>query len=167
MTYSLLSSRSLPLDSLGRLSASRGRVTWSGVSGTAVWLLVGASAAYWGLQLVEDRVPVPVPRVSATQVEVDSRAVALALGGGAQRVDVDTAPAPAVTARYTLHGVAADAQGHGVALLAAPGSPVVALRVGAQLPDGWCLESLSRDEAVMAGPGGTPRVSLKMLPGAN
>ncbi|NIC42229.1 general secretion pathway protein C [Aquabacterium sp. A08] len=144
------------------LPFARGRTWGPRLLSWAVWGLVGGSVAHWGLRLAHSPRAEPLPASVAPVPWVDVQAMARALGG----TDNDRASAgpPAASAApvHTLLGVVAGAQGRGVALLLAPGEPVRPVRLGERLPDGWRLEALGRDHAVLAGPGGQGAATVRL-----
>ncbi|ADU98566.1 general secretion pathway protein C [Alicycliphilus denitrificans] len=110
----------------------------------ALWVLAGASAVYWGLQL-SGRVAGPAPAAAAPEpVAADAQALARLLGAQAA-----SAPeAPAAASRFVLLGLlAGTASGDGAALIAVDGKPARPYRVGASVEPGLVLQSLSRREA--------------------
>jgi general secretion pathway protein C len=137
--------------------ATTRRAAWVRWGVTAlVWLALGGSAAYWGWRWWGHAVPVTLPAPVHQPLNVDVATVAKALGDGraAPASSTATSPVLAVRNRAVLVGVATDAQGRGVALVSVDGQAPVPMRVGASLPDGWVLKSLSRNEAVLTAPTG-------------
>jgi general secretion pathway protein C len=104
-------------------------------------LLAAASAAYWVLGLA-DLAGQSQPRASVQQspAAADSKVLARALGG-----DLAQQPKPveAVSSQYQLLGVVAGPVGKGYALLLVGGAPPKTYTVGAALPDGQVLQSVS------------------------
>ncbi len=133
----------------------------SRAAGFSLWLLVGLSAAYWGLRLGEDRAPaVALPEAPVAMPGMDGGAIALALGAG--RVPAESAAAAAVASRIELRGVIAQGR-QGVALLSVDGQPGRAVRVGAQVREGVVLHSVGPRHAQLAdAASGAPLQRLEM-----
>jgi hypothetical protein len=100
----------------------------------SVWLLLGGSVAYWGLQLL-DR-PVPTPASVAPATELSSTQVDLSRLLGVVAAEPVAAPQVAPSSQLRLLGVVAPrnpraaAAGEGVALIEVDGVPRT-VRVGA------------------------------------
>jgi general secretion pathway protein C len=110
------------------------------------WLLVGLSAAYWGLRLGE-----PAPSLQSglalpvATAAVDAAAVVAVLGGS---------PAPAgqsapLQKRFELVGVVAEGR-KGVALLSIDGQPAQPFLVGAAVDKGLKLHAVAHRRAELA-----------------
>lgn len=147
---------------LVRPRVAAGRIGWPWLAGVVVWAGVGLSSAYWGLRWWEQRPTQAVPGEVGVPLEVDEVALARALGPEPGQSGEATEADATVAAPPTLLGVATDAQGRGVALLQAPGEPVRPVRVGAQLSNGWRLDKLERDQAVLLAPAGGQKVTLRV-----
>jgi hypothetical protein len=117
-----------------------------------VWSLVGVSVAAWGWPLWSQEAPQALPLPVAEPIAANTQAVAKALGAGDTRPGLAPArqQASAPTAvGLALTGLARDASGAGVALIAAEGRPTAAYRVGALVTDNWRLQALHPHEAVL------------------
>ncbi|RKJ98459.1 type II secretion system protein N [Alicycliphilus denitrificans] len=128
----------------------------------ALWVLAGASAVYWGLQL-SGRAAGPAPAAAAPEpVAADAQALARLLGAQA----VSAPEAPAAASRFVLLGLlAGTASGDGAALIAVDGKPArpYPYRVGASVEPGLVLQSLSRREARLgASVDGATTLTLEM-----
>lgn len=129
-----------------------------------IWLLVGLSAAFWGLRLGDSRTTPSVAPVQAMPAALDAAAVVAALGGApvAEIASNPTVPAQ----RVELHGVIAQGQG-GVALLSIDGQPVKPYAVGMVLEGGRVLKAVGQRHAELADPGASATVQrLEMPPAA-
>jgi len=130
-----------------------------------VWAVALASLTHWGLKVFgASSSAMAAPAVRPSMHPVDTTLVAKSLGGN-QR-DPVAAPAPAAPSRFTLLGVVAGVQRHGVAVIAAEGKPAKSLRVGGKVEDGLLVQAVER-RSVRLGPtmDGPTTVTLN-LPGA-
>lgn len=131
----------------------------------ALAALAAASAAYWGLKLVNtgDKAEVSqAGEMPASQV-VDAQAVARALGGGVAAVVAAPAAPLSVASRFVLMGVVADAGNGGAALISVDGKPARPFRVGAAVDGRLILQSVTGRKAALAAAAGAPvEVSLEL-----
>lgn len=130
----------------------------------ALWVLVAASAVYWGLKLAARPAPGPVaaPAVRTPQAS-DPAAVARLLG--ASPAATAAAPAaPSLASRFNLVGVVASRSQHGAALIAVDGKPARPFRVGAAVDEGLVLQSVDARRAVLAADANGPPVLTLELP---
>lgn len=132
-----------------------------------IWLLVAASAAYWGLRLLVK--PQAVPRQA-----VLAGASAAAVGDlsrllGQAPVQAMAQPAQVVAeSRFRLVGVVApragQAQGQasGLALISVDGKPPRTVGVGREIEPGLRLLSVSQRQADLGAGGSAPRIALTL-----
>ena len=104
-------------------------------------LVAGASVVYWVLAVTGlPNQQAPAANAMAAPDAVSAKALARALGGDLQA----PASSPALpSTQYQLAGVVAGPVGKGYALLAVGSAPAKAYTVGAALPDGMVLQSVS------------------------
>ncbi|MFM2261902.1 MAG: hypothetical protein RI959_578 [Pseudomonadota bacterium] len=140
-----------------------GESVWPKLATLAVWLAVGVSSSYWGLQLWGKAAPVAVPVVPQPTLVIDQAAVARALG--AAKVQPGVVQVAGSAPKVVLLGVAGDAKGQGVALLSVDGQAPKPYRVGVEVTDGWRLESVAGRAAVLAaGDKAAPTHRLELPP---
>ncbi len=128
-----------------------------------VALLLAASVVFWVM-----RWPVPatgpvLPLLASSDdvPVVDATSLARLLGAGVAATDV--AVAPDAASRFRLTGVVALGGGKGVALLSVDGKPAKPYRIGAQLEEGWVLQSVAqRSVALGADASGPVRLQLEL-----
>lgn len=131
--------------------------------GFLIWLLVGLSAAFWGLRLGDSRTTASVATPQALPAALDVAAVVAALGGSPSP---ETAPNAALPAqRVELLGVIAQGQS-GVALLSIDGQPVKPYAVGMVLEGGRVLKAVGQRHAELADPGASATVQRLEMPPA-
>ena len=132
-----------------------------------IWLLVAASAAYWGLRLLVKPQPVPGQAVVA--------AGPAAAVGDLSRL-LGPAPVPAVAqpaqvaaeSRFRLVGVVAPrggqgtGQASGLALISVDGKPPRTVAVGREVEPGLRLLSVSQRQADLGAGGTAPRMALTL-----
>jgi general secretion pathway protein C len=114
----------------------------------AIWALVAASAAYWGLKLSGRNDVATAPPAARSPAPVDPVAVARLLGysptvaaGGAQ---------PSAASRFALVGVVASRAHSGAALISVDGKPPKPFRVGSAVDEGLVLKSVDARRAELA-----------------
>ena len=114
----------------------------------AVWALVAASAAYWGLKLSSADDLASAPPAPRNPAPVDTAAVARLLGSNPSAVAA--APAPSAGSRFALLGVVANRGHGGAALIAIDGKPAKPFRVGSLVEEGLVLQSVDAKQAALA-----------------
>ena len=129
-----------------------------------IWLLVAASAAYWGLRLLVRPQPVPGQAVVAAGPAAAVGDLSRLLG----QAPVQAAAQPAQVAaesRFRLVGVVAPRTGQasGLALISVDGKPPRTVGVGREVEPGLRLLSVSQRQADLGAGGSAPRMAL-MLP---
>lgn len=112
-----------------------------------IWLLVGISAAFWGLRLGDARTGAAEPTFKATPAALDTAAVVAALGGTPMAQSVT--PAAVLAQRIELFGVIAQGQ-LGVALLSIGGQSAQPYAVGSLLEGGRVLKAVGQRHAELA-----------------
>jgi general secretion pathway protein C len=126
-----------------------------------LWALAAASIVFWGLRLAAPSDAIAPPAVAAPAAAVDSAAVAQLLG--AVPSEVVATPTPDAASRFVLKGVVADTDQQGAALIAVDGKPARPFRVGAQIADGFVLQSVTvRAAALGATPDSAPLFTLQL-----
>ena len=132
-----------------------------------IWLLVAASAAYWGLRLWVKPQPVPGQAVLAAGPAGAVGDLSRLLG----QAPVQAVAQPALVAaesRFRLVGVVApqgdqaSAQASGLALISVDGKPPRTVAVGRELEPGLRLLSVSQRRADLGAGGTAPRMSLTL-----
>lgn len=125
------------------------------------------SVAYWGLhwQLPASAVMAAVA-VGASEQPVDTQVVGKALGAA----DLAQAAVPGVdsmseSSRFVLLGVVGNA-GTGSALIAVDGGAAKPVRIGAEVADGWRLQSVTGRNALLVNNASELELSLPALPSA-
>ena len=109
------------------------------VASLVVWGAVAFSAVTWGLRWsASDDSVVQAAPVAQTVPDVSTSAVARSLGA----VSAPSTAAPSTDSRFQLLGVVAGDAAQGAALLVVDGKPAKPYRVGAQVADGWVLQSV-------------------------
>lgn len=132
------------------------RVSAMTITTTAVvWALAIASIGYWSSPWLHDDSAVSQERGadSTEPSSVDVAAVAAGLAGKGLG-ESSEAPASANEDLPVLVGIAADAQGGGVALLTSEGQSAIPVRVGDTYQGKWTLHSVKDREAVLVTQGG-------------
>lgn len=147
-----------------RAAPAQGGATVARLVAVWVWLLVGVSASYWGLQGWGSGATLKVPTSKALVADDDTQAVARALGAGPASVASGSERPVQASAQHALLGVVRHTQGQGVVLIATDGQPAKAYRVGMALPDGWVLAALTPREAVLRRAEGAQEVRLTLPP---
>ena len=131
----------------------------------AVWAVALASVTHWGLTLSHTSTSAMVaPAVSQGLLPVDAAWVAKTLG--VSKRDPVAAPVAAASNRFSLLGVVAGDQRHGVAVIAADGKPAKSLRVGSKVEDGLVLQSVERRSVRLGASMDGPTAYTLTLPGA-
>jgi general secretion pathway protein C len=116
---------------------------WPAATSTAVlWALAAGSIVFWGLRLSAPADSLAPPAVPAAAAAPDPVAVARSLG--VIQLETRVAATPDAASRFALLGVVVDSDQRGAALIAVDGRPPRPFRVGAQLADGYVLQSLDR-----------------------
>ena len=132
-----------------------------------IWLLVAASAAYWGLRLLVKPQPVPGQAVVATGPAPAVGDLSRLLG----QAPVQAVAQPALVAtesRFRLVGVVAPRAGQdsgqagGLALISVDGKPPRTVRVGREVEPGLRLLSVSQRQADLGAGGSAPRMALTL-----
>ena len=137
-------------------------IGWQRSLSFLVWVLVGLSAAFWGLRLGDSHSSGSEPAPPAKLTGVDPAAVVAALGG----VAASPAANPAAPAkRIELLGVIAEGR-RGVALLSLDGQPGKPYQVGASLDDGLALKAVGQRHAELAQTAAGPTTQRLELPPA-
>jgi general secretion pathway protein C len=113
----------------------------------AIWALVAASAAYWGLKLSGTSGVATAPPAARSPAPVDPAAVARLLGYSPA---VGTSPQPSAASRFSLVGVVASRAHSGAALISVDGKPPKPFRVGATVDEGLVLKSVDARRAELA-----------------
>ncbi len=109
------------------------------VASLVVWGAVAFSAVTWGLRWsASDDSGVQAAPVAQALPDVNTSAVARSLGS----VSAQPTAAPSADSRFQLQGVVTGDGAHGAALLVVDGKPAKPYRVGAQVADGWVLQSV-------------------------
>lgn len=135
------------------------------LSAFLVWLLVAASATFWGLRLF----------VTAPAAPAQTLAVADSAPAGAEldrllgAAPVEASPSvqvPAASSRFQLTGVMAPrtAGGPGIALLTVDGKMPRAFQVGARVDGEMVLQSVSLRSASIGPAQGAPAIVLELPP---
>lgn len=149
-----------------RMVLSASSLWWPRLAAFVLAALAAASAAVWGLRVAA---PVQASGIAAMvmpAVQPDAVAVARALGGAAAGTDAPLAAqaAPVLeSARFALLGVVAQAHAQGAALLSIDGKPAKPFLVGAQVMDGWTLQSVQGRRATLARSGAELVLELPAL----
>ena len=128
-----------------------------------IWLLVAASAAYWGLRLWVKSQPVPGQAVVAAGPAAAVGDLSRLLG----QAPVQAAAQPALVAaesRFRLVGVVAPRTGQasGLALISVDGKPPRTVGVGREVEPGLRLLSVSQRQADLGAGGSAPRMALTL-----
>lgn len=128
-----------------------------------IWLLVAASAAYWGLRLLVKPQPVPGQAVLAAGPAAALGDLSRLLG----QAPVQALAQPALVAaesRFRLVGVVASqgGQGSGLALISVDGKPPRTVGVGREVEPGLRLLSVSQRQADLGAGGSAPRMALTL-----
>ena len=128
-----------------------------------IWLLVAASAAYWGLRLLVKPQPVPGQAVVAAGPAAAVGDLSRLLG----QAPLQAVAQPAIVAaesRFRLVGVVAPRSGQasGLALISVDGKPPRTVAVGREVEPGLRLLSVSQRQADLGAGGSAPRMALTM-----
>ena len=132
-----------------------------------IWLVVAASATYWGLRLFIQPQPVPGQAVVAAGPAAAVGELSRLLG----QVPVQAAAQPAQVAaesRFRLVGVVAPQGGKdkgqtsGLALISVDGKPPRTVAVGREVEPGLRLLSVSQRQADLGAGGSAPRLALSL-----
>lgn len=138
------------LYSPGLSSSSRSSGTrWKApVATVLLWTLASASAVFWTLRLLAppDGLAPPIATVRPV-ASADPAAVARLLGAVPKANTV--AAAPEAASRFALWGVIAYGTSRGAALISIDGKPPRPWRVGAQLGEGYVLQSVGLRAATL------------------
>lgn len=124
-------------------------VRWRAPTATALlWTLAAASAVFWTLRLLApaDGLAPPVATVRPV-ASADPAAVARLLGA-VPKVNT-VAATPEAASRFALWGVIAYGTSRGAALISIDGKPPRPWRVGAQLGEGYVLQSVGLRAATL------------------
>lgn len=129
---------------------------WPKVVTLLIWLLLGASVAYWWL-LSQGRGQTPqvAPSALQAQPEPSPAKVSLALSGSgnprspAANASAGKAAVVTVDSRFNLLGVVAHENGSGVALLAVEGRAAKPFRTGSLVLAPYYLHRVQRQSAVL------------------
>jgi general secretion pathway protein C len=145
------------------MTAPYATARWPAAAATAaIWALAAASVVFWGLRWTAPPDAVVPPAATRLRAEPDPAAVARALGSASNQ-PVAAVAVPEAASRFALLGVVADADRQGAALIAVDGRPARPFKVGAQVADGFVLESVTaRSAALGAGGGGEPILVLRL-----
>ncbi|HWI79315.1 MAG TPA: type II secretion system protein N [Ramlibacter sp.] len=114
----------------------------------ALWALVAASAAYWGLKLSGGDDVATAPPAARSPAPADPAAVARVLGSSP--TVATAAPPPSAGSRFALVGVVANRGHGGAALVSIDGKPPKPFRVGTAVEEGLVLQSVDARRAVLA-----------------
>ena len=132
-----------------------------------IWLLVAASAAYWGLRLLVKPQPVPGQAVLASGPAAAVGDLSRLLG--LAPVQALAQPALVVAeSRFRLVGVVAPRGGQangrasGLALISVDGKPARTVAVGREVEPGLRLLSVSQRQADLGAGGSAPRIALTL-----
>lgn len=128
-----------------------------------IWLLVAASAAYWGLRVLVKPQPVPGQAVVAAGPAAAVGDLSRLLG----QAPVQALAQPALVAtesRFRLLGVVAPRSGQasGLALISVDGKPPRTVGVGREVEPGLRLLSVSQRQADLGAGGSAPRMALTL-----
>lgn len=148
-----------------RMVLSAPSLWWPRLAAFVLAALAAASAAVWGLRIAAPAQTSGIAAVATPAVAPDAVAVARALGGAAASSDVPVVQAaPALeSARFALMGVVAQGNAIGAALLSVDGKPAKPYAVGAQVVDGWALQSVQGRRAMLARNGAEMVLELPAL----
>ena len=128
-----------------------------------IWLLVGLSAAFWGLRLGDSGSSAAEPTTKAKPAVLDTAAVVAALGG-APAAESATPAAANSAQRVELLGVIAQGR-QGVALMSIDGQPAKPYAVGNVLEGGRVLKAVGQRHAELSAlVAGAPVQRLEMPP---
>jgi general secretion pathway protein C len=145
------------------MSASYAPARWPSAAATTVlWALAAASIVFWGLRLATPSAAVAPPALNTNGAAVvDPVAVAQMLG--VVQGPAAVVAAPDAASRFQLLGVVADADQQGAALIAVDGKPARPFRVGAQVAEGYVLQSLDlRAASIGASVDAPPAFTLQL-----
>jgi general secretion pathway protein C len=130
---------------------------------TGLWALAAASAVFWGLRLGSPSDAIAAAATMArSAAAADSGAVARLLG--ALPVSSTAPTAPEAASRFALAGVVADPSRQGAALIAVDGKPPRPFRVGAQVDNGYVLQSVGLRSATLGSSADAPPAFTLQLP---
>lgn len=129
----------------------------------AVWALVAAGTAYWGLKLTARAGGAPAaPLAHRAVAPVDPVAVARLLG--ASPMAAAAAPVASLASRFALVGVVASRSRQGAALISVDGKPAKPFRVGTAVEEGLVLQSVDSRRATLAATADGPAMVTLELP---
>jgi general secretion pathway protein C len=123
------------------------------VASFVLFILLCASAAYWGLQLFKPPLrPVAAPP-RAAKADISPEAAATLFGGRAGKVGV--------ASNYQLQGVVMSGSAdESIAILSANGKPALAVRVDAEVAPGVTVKEVHRNYVLLSDSGAVKRVEL-------
>jgi general secretion pathway protein C len=131
----------------------------------ALWALVAASAAYWGLKVLARPSPPLAAAMAPRAVAPADPAVVARLLGAQPQARAAMASAPSLASRFALVGVVAGPSQRGAALIAVDGKPARPFRVGTAVDEGLWLRAVQGRQAVLAASAnGTAVLTLDMPP---
>ena len=145
-----------------RMVLSAPSLWWPRLAAFVLAALVAASAAVWGLRVAAPVQASSIAAVAAPALAPDAVAVARALGA-ATLADAPAAAPMLESARFALVGVLAQAHAQGAALLSVDGKPAKPFVVGANVADGWTLQTVQGRRATLARNGAEMVLELPAL----
>ena len=132
------------------------------VATAALWTLAAASAVFWMLRLSAPADAL-APPAAATRLASDADPAAVARLLGAVPAANAATVTPEAASRFALSGVVAYGTTRGAALISIDGKPPRPWRVGAQLGDGFVLQSVGlRSATVGASVDAAPAFTLQL-----
>ena len=129
------------------------------------WLLVAASATFWGFKLFAgEGTGSPLPSATSSGVPESASGSDLVRLLGGTPLTTSSVPAPSTNSRFRLGAVIASrrAGGSGVALISIDGKPARVFRVGAAVDGAMVLQSVGFRSASIGPPQGAPAVVLEL-----
>jgi len=114
----------------------------------ALWTLAAASAVFWVLRISAPADALAPPAATTHAVVAADPAAVARLLGAVPKVNT-LAAAPEAASRFALWGVIAYGTTQGAALISVDGKPPRPWRVGAQLSDGYVLQSVGLRAATL------------------
>lgn len=114
----------------------------------ALWTLAAASAVFWVLRISAPADALAPPAATTRVVAAADPGAVARLLGAAPKVNT-VAAAPEAASRFALWGVIAYGTTQGAALISIDGKPPRPWRVGAQLSDGYVLQSVGLRAATL------------------
>jgi len=128
-----------------------------------VALLLAASVVFWVLRWPVAASGPALPLLASSDEVPAADAAKLARLLGADAAPSALAAAPDATSRFRVAGVVALGGGKGVALLSVDGKPAKPYRIGAQVEEGWVLQSVAqRSVSLGADASGPVRLQLEL-----